>query len=433
MFSDVFMKIGSIVAIVIAAVVILAGGMIYYVYGPMTSDVVDVDIPSDDDELVPLGNMTFEDAVNAFGFELFAELYAAEEGNIFMSPYSIFTALAMTYEGARGQTADEMSSVLNVLQDNASFHAYVQHMYELFNQENLEYNLSTANALWVQQNFALLEEYLSVIRTFYGGEATEVDFGNAVVAAGIINSWVENQTNGLIEDLVPVDAISPMTALILTNAIYFKGVWEIQFDPVNTSDRSFATGAGEDVMVPTMQMVDTHDRFRYTETDEVQVLELPYTGDDVAMVIALPKEGDVSDILADLDNDLLGEWMGSLYKTELDIYLPSFKVESSYSLVGFLASLGMQIPFQSTADFSGITGAKDLFISDVLHKAFVEVNEEGTEAAAATAVIMELTATPGEEPERIVFDCDHPFLYMIQHRETGTVLFMGVMENPSAD
>jgi len=432
-FSDVFMKIGSIVAIVIAAVVILAGGMIYYVYGPMTSDVVDVDIPSDDDELVPLGNMTFEDAVNAFGFELFAELYAAEEGNIFMSPYSIFTALAMTYEGARGQTADEMSSVLNVLQDNASFHAYVQHMYELFNQENLEYNLSTANALWVQQNFALLEEYLSVIRTFYGGEATEVDFGNAVVAAGIINSWVENQTNGLIEDLVPVDAISPMTALILTNAIYFKGVWEIQFDPVNTSDRSFATGAGEDVMVPTMQMVDTHDRFRYTETDEVQVLELPYTGDDVAMVIALPKEGDVSDILADLDNDLLGEWMGSLYKTELDIYLPSFKVESSYSLVGFLASLGMQIPFQSTADFSGITGAKDLFISDVLHKAFVEVNEEGTEAAAATAVIMELTATPGEEPERIVFDCDHPFLYMIQHRETGTVLFMGVMENPSAD
>jgi serpin B len=427
------MKIGSIVAIVIASIVILAGGMIYFVYGPMTSEVIDVDIPSDDDELVPLGNMTFEDAVNAFGFNLFTELYAAEGGNVFMSPYSIFTALAMTYEGARGSTADEMSTVLNVLQDNASFHAYVQHMYELFNQENLEYNLSTANALWVKQNFALLEEYLSVIRTYYGGEATEVDFSNAVVAAGVINSWVENQTNGLIEDLVPVDAISPMTALILTNAIYFKGVWEIQFDPVNTSDRSFATDAGEDVMVPTMQMVDTHDRFRYTETDEVQVLELPYTGDDVSMVIALPKDGDVKDILADLDTDLLGEWMGSLYRTELDIYLPSFTVESSYSLVGFLASLGMQVPFQSTADFSGITGAKDLFISDVLHKAFVEVNEEGTEAAAATAVMMELTATPGEEPERIVFDCDHPFIYMIQHRETGTILFMGVMENPGAD
>jgi serpin B len=432
LFSDVFMKIGSFVAVVVALIIVIAASMIYFVYEPLGSDVVDSDIPSDDDDLIPLGNMSFQDAVNTFGFDLFNKLYSSEGGNVFISPYSVFTALAMTYEGARGQTADEMGDVLNVLQDNVSFHAYVQNMYKQFNSEELAYNLSTANALWVQETFELLEEYLSVISEFYGGGANDVDFGNAVIAAGIINRWVENETNGLIKNLVPVDAISPLTALILTNAIYFKGVWEIQFDPVNTSDRSFVTADDGNVLVPTMQMVDTHQRFRYSETESVQVLELPYAGDDVSMVIVLPKDQDVIDVIADMDADVLSEWTNSFVETEVDIYLPSFEVESSYSLVGFLASLGMNIPFGSNADFSGINGAPDLFISDVLHKAFINVNEEGTEAAAATAVIMELTATPGgEEPERILFNCDHPFLYMIQHQETETILFMGVVDNPN--
>jgi serpin B len=188
------------------------------------------------------------------------------------------------------------------------------------------------------------------------------------------------------------------------------------------------------VEVPTMVIYDTVERFRYTETEVVQVLELPYTGEEVSMLIVLPKEVDVFDVLADLDTDMLTGWTRSLADTEVDIYLPSFEVESSYSLVNSLISLGMQLPFGSGADFSGITGGPDLLISDVLHKAFIEVNEEGTEAAAATAVIMELTAAPGgEEPERVVFDCDHPFLYMIQHQETGTILFMGVLDNPVAE
>ena len=183
-----------------------------------------------------------------------------------------------------------------------------------------------------------------------------------------------------------------------------------------------------------MMMVDTVERFRYTETEAVQVLELPYTGDEVSMLIVLPKIESVAHILADLDTDMLGGWTSSLAETEVDIYLPSFEVESSYSLVEYLITLGMQLPFGSGANFSGITGTPDLLISNVLHKAFIEINEEGTEAAAATAVIMELTATPGgEEPERVVFDCDQPFLYMIQHQETGTILFMGVLDNPVAE
>ena len=231
-----------------------------------------------------------------------------------------------------------------------------------------------------------------------------------------------------------MNVISPLTALILTNAIYFKGVWQTQFDPVNTTNRSFMTAEDVDVDIPTMQMIDTEERFAYTETEDVQVLELPYAGDDVSMVIALPKDQDVFELIDDIDTDMLIEWTSAFAETKVDIYLPRFEVESSYTLISFLTSLGMQVPFGASADFSGINGDPNLFISDVLHKAFIDVNEEGTEAAAATAVVMELKAGPGgEEPERVVFDCNHPFLYMIQHQKTGTILFMGVMDNPNAE
>jgi len=424
------MKFQYIISIVVAFIVISAAVFVVLLQNQSDSDIIDEDITSDDEKPTPVGNLSFRDAVNAFAFDIFKEVHVANGDNLFISPYSIFTALAMTYEGARGETAEEMANVLSVEQDNESFHTYMKNLYEVLNTKNAEYNISTANALWVKENLQLLEAYLTIIREYYGGDATEVDYSNPTEAATIINQWVENQTNGLIEDLITADAISPLTALILTNAIYFKGIWKTQFDPVNTTNRTFETTAGTSVEAPTMSLVDTEDVFYYTETDEIQILELPYTGDDISMIILLPKNNDLSSIIDTVDNDMFSAWTESMVETNVDIYLPKFEVETSYKLKDYLIALGMIFPFTSAADFSGITGGKDLFISNVIHKAFIDVNEEGTEAAAATAVVMELTVNGGSS--RIVFDCNHPFMYLIQHKQTGTILFMGSISNPLA-
>ncbi len=424
------MKLKYIASIVVAFIVISAAVFVVLLQNQSGSNIIDEDVTSDDEELTPVGDLSFHEAVNAFAFDIFREVHEGNEGNLFISPYSIFTALAMTYEGARGETADEMATVLSVEQDNESFHAYMKNLYEVLNTKNEEYNISTANALWVKENLQLLEVYLNVIREYYGGDATEVDYSNPTEAAAIINQWVENQTNGLIKDLITADAISPLTALILTNAIYFKGIWKNQFDPVNTTNRTFEISAGTSVEILTMSLIDTEDVFNYAETDDLQILELPYAGDDISMIILLPKNNDLSSTIDTIDSDMFSEWTESMVETKVDIYLPKFKVETSYTLKNYLIELGMNIPFTSAADFSGITGGKDLFISQVIHKAFIDVNEEGTEAAAATAVIMVLTSNGGSS--RIVFNCNHPFIYLIQHKQTETILFMGSISDPLA-
>ena len=382
-----------------------------------------------------LGNITsFDEAVNAFAFKFYKEFYddPKNSGNIFISPYSIFTALAMTYEGAGNLTAEEMASVLNIEQDNESFHEYMHTLYEQLN-ENSEYNISTANALWPRVGYQLLQDYINVIETYYGGKVSEVDYSNPEKAAEIINSWVENQTNNLIHNLVPPSAIDPfLTMLILTNAIYFKGTWEIQFDEDNTTDRPFTMSSGETINVPTMCLTNTQDVFNYTETNEMQILELPYSGGEISMLIFLPREGyDLSNVLEYLDKDTFSDLIESMNLREVDIYLPKFKIETPlYKLKDYLIDLGMPTAFSSNADFSGIDGNKDLFISKVLHKAFIEVNEEGTEAAAATAVIMERTIDGGGSSSRVTFDCDHPFMFIIYHKHSNTILFMGNVDNP---
>lgn len=400
------------------------------------SNVIDQTKEKEDEDPNPLGNITsFDEAVNAFCFDFFKKLSGDENNspNIFYSPYSVFTALAMTYEGARGNTATEMENVLHIEQDNDSFHEYMQSLYNYLNH-NSEYNISTANALWPDVGFTLLDDYVNIIETYYGGKASEVEYDNPEEAARIINEWVENQTNNLIKDLVPADAIDPtLTKLILTNAIYFKGTWKIQFDEENTTERDFTLSSGEKIQAETMKLINKDDKFNYTHTDEFEILEIPYNGEDISMMIILPKEGyNLSDVTDSLNQEEYNSLIDEMYETKADIYLPKFKFETSYGLNEYLMDLGMSDAFSYTADFSGIDGAQDLLISDVLHKAFIEVNEEGTEAAAATAVIMELTAVnPDEPPERITFDCDHPFLFTIHQKETGTILFMGSVDDPS--
>ncbi|UCB57994.1 MAG: serpin family protein [Thermoplasmatales archaeon] len=418
-------------AAVIVALLIISASIIYLTIKENESDVI-IDELESDKTPVFAGNISgFRDAINVFSFDLFKKLYSSSEGNVFYSPYSVFTALAMTYEGSNSDTAVEMRDVLNIEQDNESFHNYMKNLYILLNK-NAEYDISTANALWIKKNLNLLKDYLSVIETYYGGVANETDFSNPELAAGKINHWVENNTNGLIKDLIQSSHIDPLyTALILTNAIYFKGVWKIQFDPVNTTDRSFEIDSDVFIDVETMSLVNTKDYFNYTETEDLQLLELQYSGDDLSMIILLPKEKELSEIIDSFDADQFKQLIESMNEEMVDIYLPKFKYETSYGLNEPLIELGMANAFSSYADFSKITGARDLQISDVLHKAYIDINEEGTEAAAATAVIMVLTSNGNGGSSRIVFDADHPFLYIVQHKETGTILFIGSVTNPA--
>lgn len=418
-------------AAVIVALLIISASIIYLTVKENESDVI-IDELESDKTPVFAGNISgFRDAINVFSFDLFKKLYSSSNGNVFYSPYSVFTALAMTYEGSNSDTAVEMRDVLNIEQGNESFHNYMKNLYILLNK-NAEYDISTANALWIKKNLNLLNDYLSVIENYYGGVANETDFSNPELAAEKINHWVENNTNGLIKDLIQSSHIDPLyTALILTNAIYFKGVWKIQFDPVNTTDRSFEIDSDVFIDVETMSLVNTKDYFNYTETEDLQLLELPYSGDDLSMIILLPKEKELSEIIDTFDADQFKQLIESMNEEMVDIYLPRFKYETSYGLNEPLIELGMANAFSSYADFSKITGARDLQISNVLHKAYIDVNEEGTEAAAATAVIMVLTSNGNGGSSRIIFDADHPFLYIVQHEETGTILFIGSVTNPA--
>jgi len=365
-------------------------------------------------------------AMNGFSFEMYNELGIDSDENVFFSPYSIFVALAMTYEGAHGDTAVQMKNVLGFEQNDEVSLCSFGRIYNLLNIDS-EYTLNTANALWTMKDYPFLEEYLSFIDNYYMGKATDVDFTNPGEAAEIINSWVEENTGGKIEDMLSSSDISPSTVLILSNAIYFKGLWMTQFDIEDTVDRDFEITPTEIVQVPTMALTGSEKSFNYTETDDLQILELPYKGDAVSMIIILPKENNISSVEQMLNNENLATWMDSMYPTDVDIYLPKFTFKTEYNLKEMLIAMGMDIAFRSDADFSVMNGYGGLFIEKVLHKAFIEVNEKGTEAAAATTVhILERTAP---EPPKI-FDANHPFLYLIQHKETETILFMGKVVDP---
>ena len=366
------------------------------------------------------------DPLNDFALRLYKELCCKTNGSVFFSPYSIYVALAMVYEGARGSTAEEMSHLLGYQQGNTTMLSTLYTLWQMYNN-NTAFNLSTANALWLKNNFQLLDEYIEDMTTYFAGRVSEVDFSNPVEAAKIINDWVEQQTNNNIKNLVPPNAITDLTRLILTNAIYFKGTWKYLFDKNLTVNTTFTVSSTQMVQVPMMTLIGTEYLFNYTETETVQVLELSYVGDDVVMIIILPKDGDLARVEQGLTGEQLHEWTRAMNQTVIDISVPKFKLETSYELNEYLEDMGMVHAFKN-ADFSGITGNPDLFISHVFHKAFIEVNEEGTEAAAATAIVMDRCSLI--EPQRLVFNADHPFLFVIQHKGTSNILFMGKIVNP---
>lgn len=373
---------------------------------------------------------------NKFALELYQTLQS-RQGNLFLSPYSISAALAMTYAGAKGQTEKQMAETLCFPSiSSEQFHKKFGEIIRQLNEAGQKgsYELVVANALWGQKDYKFLNDFLTLVRTNYGGDLQQVDFVKQTEEARkTINAWVEDKTKDKIKELIKPGMVDSMTRLVLTNAIYFKGKWASEFKPERTQNAPFTLLDGRKVNVPMMTQTG---KFGYMETDTTQVLELPYVNsldhardrDELSMVILLPKKIDgVSELERELARDNLAGWLDRLRKCEVRVFLPRFKMTSEFELAGVLASMGMPDAFCSKADFSGMAGNRDFFISAVVHKAYVEVNEEGTEAAAATGVVMKLTSV-GEPPP--VFRADHPFVFLIRENQTGSILFLGRLANP---
>ena len=366
-------------------------------------------------------------ANNKFAFDLYSALDKSEHGNIFYSPYSISAALAMTYEGAKGQTADEMKSVFHFPESNVLRPNFAA-IYNDINKKDKPYKLSSGNALWAQQDYKFLDEYLSTVEKYYGGKAANVDFVRETEKSRqTINSFIEEQTNNKINDLIPQGVLDTSTRLVLTNAIYFKGTWVWEFDKSDTREQDFKITQTNVVKIPMMFMKNDKAKFNYADVGDLQILELPYKGEEISMLILLPTEN-LDAIAPSLTTEKLEEWKSQMKEDKLDaIYLPKFEFDTKYFMKETLGARGMPTAFTGAADFSGMDGTRSLFIDQVIHQAFVQVDEEGTEAAAA-AVIMAKTSGV---IQRKIFNADHPFIFIIQQKDTGNILFMGRVTNPS--
>lgn len=365
---------------------------------------------------------------NRFGFKLFQELYNNDE-NIMISPVSIAMALHMAYNGAASETGKAMADVLQISGIDL----------ETLNASNLAllYNLKTAdpkvrleiaNSLWARESFTLEPGFLKRIEDYYQAQVAGLDFNNPE-AAGIINKWVSDNTQGLIKEIVQAP-IDPLTVMFLINAVYFKGTWTRQFNKNATRDGDFYPAFGSPIKVP---MMNQNGSYEYLETRQFQAVRLPYGEEGrLAMYIFLPAENsDLDRFLQDLTWETWQNHLADFKRMPGTISLPRFTLEFENSLANALKALGMDIAFApGLADFSLMTPANvlgDLFISDVKHKTFISVDEEGTEAAAVTSVEVMVTSAPMEDFRMVV---NRPFFYAIHDRETGAILFMGTVQNP---
>jgi len=375
-------------------------------------------------------------ASNTFGFELWAR--AGGTGNAAISPASISAALAMTWGGARGVTSDEMRAVLHLDRDPSKTMATWGALSAALQDPKRPLQLRIANRLFGQSGYGFEPAYLDQTRAAFAAPLEPVDFKAADAARAHINGWVEDRTEHRIKDLLPPRSVTEDTRLVLVNAIYFHADWLHPFDKRLTHDFPFHVTAAQDKPAP---MMSQHGDLRWARADGVAVLELPYKGDDAAMIVVLPDQVDgLADVERTLDAARLARWIGALAEVEINVSLPKFTIDpkQSVALAGALAALGMPSAFSpDTADLSGIAKPSDpgrrLFISAVFHKAYVAVDETSTEAAAATAVVSSDGTGPEPEQPRVEsFFADHPFLFLIVDRRSGMVLFMGRVADPTS-
>jgi serpin B len=368
-----------------------------------------------------------------FAVDLYAKL-RAQDGNLFFSPYSISTALAMTYAGARGQTADQMARTLRFDLPPDELHPAFAALADGLNavQSQGQVKLAIANSLWPQEGYIFRPDFLDLCQKDYGTSINPVDYaGDPEHARRIINRWVEKKTNDKIVDLLQPGVLDPSNRLVLVNAIYFKGNWVNRFDPGLTADQPFYTAPDKTVTAPLMHQTD---EFGYAEFPGLQVLSLPYRGGDVSMVVLLPRQRDgIGGLETQLTPENLATWTANPVGQKVHVSLPKFKTTAEFSLGDTLAAMGMSDAFDpDKADFSGMDGTNDLYISKVIHQAYVDVDEQGTEAAAATAVVMTLgMAMSMQEPPIPTFRADHPFLFLIRDNRTGSILFLGRIMDPT--
>ncbi len=362
---------------------------------------------------------------NAFALDLYQQLRKAD-GNLFFSPFSLSTALALTYAGARGETESQMARVLHFEQKGERLHAAFSALREKLAEAESTggVQLKIANSLWPHAGYPFLETYLNLALEYYGVKITPVDYARDTEGARrLINNWVEEKTERRIRELIPKNILDVLTRLVLTNAIYFKGNWTAQFDSKKTTEEDFWSPQGQ-VKVP---MMTRKAEYRYNQTNDLQILELPYIGNKLSMLVLLPRKKDgLHNLEIQLTPEFLFDLTQKMWETDVTVYLPRFKMEAAFTLNDALIALGMPDAFSGKADFSGMDGTRELFVGYVLHKAFVDVNEEGTEASAATAVVMQRQAFS----EPIEFRADHPFLFLIRENQTGSILFMGRMTKP---
>lgn len=375
-------------------------------------------------------------ANNAFALDVYDVVNEGDK-NVFFSPYSISVALWMTGSGARGETAAQMARVLHT-GASSDYPALAKALEPPLIPESKfpdapkrpAYQMSVANALWGQKGFPLKEQFLAGLADHFGAPLQRIDFAKTAVARKAINDWVARHTRHKILDLVPPGLPGPDTRLALANAIHFKANWKDPFSDRATHEADFTLLGGGTVRAPLMHRVGS---YRYADLGTAHAVEVPYKGDVASMVVLLPKKrGDLATLEQALCADELAGWERKLGDRRVDVKLPKFEFTQSLDLGETLEKMGMPLAFDSKqADFSGMTDAEKIWIGSVLHKAFIAVDEEGTEAAAATVVMMlGRRAPPRAKP--VVVHADHPFVFMIRHRPTGTILFMGRVTNPTA-
>ncbi len=384
--------------------------------------------PVDLDELVA-GN-------NEFALDLYGQIVESEDGNVFMSPYSVSLALAMTYAGAGGGTADEMADALKFTLAPDKLHSAFNSLDQLLASRGADlepdqkFTLEIVSSIWGQQDFEFEQEFLDTLAVNYGAGMRLVDYVSAVEAARqAINGWVEENTNDRIKDLIPPGALDSQTVLVLANAIFFKAAWMQEFNPELTADGDFNLLNGSKVTAQMMRQPE--EFFAVGKGDGYSAIEIPYVGSETSMVVIMPDEGGFDSFEAGLTSREITEIIDGLKHKNTDLRFPKFKFESKFSLPDPLKALGMRQAFDpDVSDFSGMrTPPPDLYISDVIHQSFVAVDEQGTEAAAATAVIIRATSAP---PPPEPFTVDRPFIFLIRDVPTGSVLFIGRVLDPTA-
>ena len=363
---------------------------------------------------------------NQFALELYQDLAATTGGNVFISPWSISSAFGMAWAGARGPTAEDMAAVLHFPPGQETTHPLFGEVHDALNaiQEEGYLVLDTANAMWPAVGWDVLPAYAEILESYYHAHAESLDYVHDTEGSRLrINEWVAENTMERIPELVVAGVLSPDVVLVLTNAVYFKGAWQTLFDPDDTVDDVFHRSNGDQLAVDMMQL---REELPVYEDDDLLLVTLPYHGEQMEAVLMSSKDGDLTSLEAQLTHENLNFWLTSRTEQESIVRLPRFSLRFKVDLVDALERLGMLLPFSGAADFSGIFGSAGIAITKVIHETFLQVKEEGTEAAGATAIVIERTSV---DPIP-VFNGNRPFLFLIRDTVTGSLLFMGRIDEP---